>query len=388
MIVVLISCPFFSNWSRNVKNNPAPKRLRDFGIQIGSFKAGPFNAITDVAGVRVGHVTLDHGDGRLVFGEGPVRTGVTAIIPADGDLWHQKLSAGSFILNGTGEAAGLMWVQESGILENPILFTNTLSVSAAHIGLLEWMLERYPALGITDDTPTPMVLECDDSTLNDSRGMHVKPAHVKEALAIAASGPVAEGAVGAGTGMMTYDFKGGIGTSSRCVRDYKIGVIVNSNHGRRHNLRIKGHMVGEIISDLMPTRGQEGSITVVIATDAPCDARQLSRMAKRAMLGLARTGGIAYHGSGDIAVAFSTANRIPHYPEQAEYTARAISDFWMNDLFEAAADATEEAVLNAMLAAKTVIGRDGNTAHALPHDRLAAILGETRHPDVARHPER
>ncbi len=375
MIVVQISSLFFSNGSRNVKNNPAAKRLRDLGVQIGSFEPGPFNAITDIAGVRVGHVTLEHGEGKLVVGEGPVRTGVTAIIPAEGDLWNQKLAAGSFILNGTGEAAGLMWVQESGILENPILFTNTLSVSAAHIGLLEWMLERYPALGITDDTPTPMVLECDDSTLNDSRGMHVKPAHVKEALAIAASGLVAEGAVGAGTGMMTYDFKGGIGTSSRCVRDYKVGVIVNSNHGRRHNLRIKGHMVGEIISDLMPTRGQEGSITVVIATDAPCDARQLSRMAKRAMLGLARTGGIAYHGSGDIAVAFSTANRIPHYPERAEYTTRAISDFWMNDLFEAAADATEEAVLNAMLAAKTVVGRDGNTAHALPHDRLAAILG-------------
>lgn len=361
-----------------MKNNPSSKRLRDFGIRIGSFEPGPFNAITDVAGVCVGHVTLERGAGKLSVGAGPVRTGVTAIIPAAGDLWNQKIAAGSFVLNGTGEAAGLMWVQESGILENPILFTNTLSVSAAHVGLLQWMLDRYPALGITDDTPTPMVLECDDSTLNDSRGMHVKPEHVTEALGVATSGPVAEGAVGAGTGMMTYDFKGGIGTSSRRLvmgdRVYTLGVILNSNHGRRRNLRIKGHPVGEMISDLMPTRGQEGSITVVVATDAPCDARQLSRLAKRAMLGVARTGGIAYHGSGDIAVAFSTANRIAHYPDHAEYSLRAISDFWMNDLFEAAADATEEAVLNAMLAAKTVVGRDGNTAHALPHDRLAKIL--------------
>ncbi len=361
-----------------MKNNSSSKRLRDFGIRIGSFEPGPFNAITDVAGVCVGHVTLERGAGKLSIGAGPVRTGVTAIIPAAGDLWNQKLAAGSFVLNGTGEAAGLMWVQESGILENPILFTNTLSVSAAHVGLLQWMLDRYPALGITDDTPTPMVLECDDSTLNDSRGMHVKPDHVTEALGNATSGPVAEGTVGAGTGMMTYDFKGGIGTSSRRLvmgdRVYTLGVILNSNHGRRRNLRIKGHAVGEMISDLMPTRGQEGSITVVVATDAPCDARQLSRLAKRAMLGVARTGGIAYHGSGDIAVAFSTANRIAHYPDQAEYSLRAISDFWMNDLFEAAADATEEAVLNAMLAAKTVVGRDGNTAHALPHDRLEKIL--------------
>jgi D-aminopeptidase len=359
-------------------STPSRKRLRDFGVHIGGLEPGPFNAITDVAGVRIGHVTLDRGDGKLKVGEGPVRTGVTAIIPADGDLWNQKLAAGSFVLNGTGEAAGLMWVQESGILENPIVFTNTLSVSAAHIGLLEWMLDRYPGLGINDDTPTPMVLECDDSTLNDSRGMHVTPGHVKEALAIASTGPVAEGCVGAGTGMMTYDFKGGIGTASRRLPaekgGYTVGVILNSNHGRRHNLRVKGHPVGQMIPYLMPTRGQEGSITVVVATDAPCDARQLSRLAKRAMLGVGRTGGIAYHGSGDVAVAFSTANRIPHYPDQAEYTARAISDFWMNDLFEAAADCTEESVLNAMLAAKTVIGRDGNTAHALPHDRLEVIL--------------
>ncbi|MEY4630071.1 MAG: Peptidase [Pseudomonadota bacterium] len=358
-------------------------RLRDFGVRIGGFDTGPFNAVTDVAGVRVGHVTLERGDGRLVVGEGPVRTGVTAIIPAAGDLWNGKLAAGSFVLNGTGEATGLMWVQESGILENPILFTNTLSVSTAHVGLLEWMMERYPQLGISDDTPTPMVLECDDSTLNDSRGMHVKPGHVWEALALAESaagaGPVPEGCVGAGTGMMTYDFKGGIGTSSRRLPadkgGYTVGVILNSNHGRRHNLRIDGHSVGRLIPDLMPTKIQEGSITVVVATDAPCDSRQLSRLAKRAMLGVGRTGGIAYHGSGDVAVAFSTANRIPHYPDKAEFTLRSISDFWMNDLFEAAADCAEEAVLNSMLAAKTVVGRDGNTAHALPHERLEAILG-------------
>jgi D-aminopeptidase len=359
------------------------ERARDLGIIVGDYEPGKNNAITDVAGVRVGHVTLIEGEGKLVPGKGPVRTGVTAIIPADGDIWYEKLPAGSFILNGNGEATGLMWLNEQGALESPIVLTNTLSVSDAHRGLVDWMIRLHDDIGIEDDTVVPVVLECDDSALNDVQGRHVKPEHVLEALDKASGGPVVEGSVGAGTGMMTYEFKGGIGTASRVVEletdhEYTIGVLVNANHGERRNLRILGAQVGKAIDDLLPELREDGSIIVIIATDAPLDSRQLSRLAKRAMLGLARTGGIAHHWSGDVAVAFSTANRIPHYPEEPLYRMRLLSDAWINELFEATADAAEEAIINAMLAAETVVGRDGNTAHALPHDRLKALLPDSK----------
>lgn len=360
------------------KTSKSAPRSRNLGIIIGRYPTGRYNAITDVRGVRVGQVTLWSGEGRLRPGRGPVRTGVTVIIPADGDLWRSKLAAGSFVLNGNGEAMGLMWLAESGVLETPVAFTNTLSVGAVQKALVDMMLETHPAIGVTDDTLTPVVMECDDSTLNDIRGQHVKTAHVRSALKAAASGPVAEGAVGAGTGMTTYEFKGGIGTASRVVPKkaggYTVAVLLNANHGKRHLLRMGGAAVGAKITDLMPKENKDGSITVVVATDAPLDSRQLSRLAKRAMLGVCRTGGVATHGSGDVAVAFSTANRIPHYPKNPVYKFRLLSDFHIDPLFEAAADAAEEAVINAMLAARTVVGRDGNTVYALPHDRLKAIL--------------
>ncbi len=309
---------------------------------------------------------------------GAVRTGVTVIVPAEGDVWNRKVMGGSFVLNGNGTATGLMWIRESGNLEVPIALTNTLSVSDVHRGIIDWMLKKYPEIGISDDTVVPVVLECDDSTLNDIRGRHVKPKHVLRALAEASPGPVPEGAVGAGTGMMAYEFKGGIGTASRVlpknVGGYTVGVLVNANHGERHTLRVLGVPVGREIRDLMPVERRDGSIILVVATDAPLTSRQLSRVAKRVMLGLARTGAVSHHGSGDVAIAFSTGNRIPHYPEEPLLQLKVLSDAWLDDLFEAAADASEEAVLNAMLAAETVVGRDGNTAYALPRDRLESLL--------------
>jgi len=356
----------------------AAERCRDLGIVIGRFSPGALDAITDVKGVKVGHVTLVSGEGKLSPGKGPVRTGVTVIVPAEGDIWTSKVFAGSFVLNGNGEATGLMWLQESGILETPIALTNTLSVGAVQQGLVEWMLRSHPAVGISDDTLTPVVLECDDGALNDIRGRHVKLDHALQALDAAAGGPVAEGAVGAGTGMMSYEFKGGIGTASRVLpKDsggFTIGVLVNANHGGRATFRIKGAPVGEEIQDLMPVSNRDGSIVVIVATDAPLDPRQLARLAKRAMMGLARTGAVAYHGSGDVAISFSTANRVPHYPKERTFRVELLSDFHIDDLFEAAADATEEAVINALLAAKTTVGRDGNTAFALPHERLKGLL--------------
>lgn len=355
----------------------AGPRSRDLGLRLGDFPAGPHDAITDVAGMRVGHATVSTGDGALVPGKGPARTGVTVLLP-DGDLWTAKLPAGAFVLNGNGEATGLMWISESGILETPIALTNTLSVGTVQKALVDWMLAGHPAVGVSDDTLTPVVLECDDSTLSDIRGQHVRPEHVRSALASAASGPVAEGAVGAGTGMVSFEFKGGIGTASRVVpvgaARYTVGVLLNANFGRRELLRVAGAPVGREIADLRPRLKQEGSVVVLLATDAPLESRQLSRLAKRAMLGLARAGAVAYHGSGDVAIAFSTANRIPHYPKEPVLELRVLSDFWLDDLFEAAADAAEESVLNALLAAKTTVGRDGNTVHALPLDRLKESL--------------
>lgn len=352
-------------------------RSADLGIRIGHYAAGPLDAITDVAGVRVGHRTISKGDG-----EHALRTGVTAVFPAEGDLWNQKVYAGSFILNGNGEAAGLMWVQESGILETPVALTNTLSVGPVQEGLVRWMLDKHPKVGTSDDTLTPVVFECDDSGLSDIRALAVRPEDALAALAAASTGTVVEGGVGAGTGMTSYQFKGGIGTASRVLSKeqggWTVGVLVNANHGQRRTLRVAGAPVGEDIADLMPKYYEDGSIVVLVATDAPLESRQLSRLAKRAMLGVARTGAVAYHGSGDVALSWSTANRLPHYPKEGVLTVKVLSDFHLDELFEAAAEAAEEAVLNTLLAGKTTVGRNGNTVHALPQDRLLESLKRHR----------
>jgi D-aminopeptidase len=360
-------------------------RARELGLAPSEFPTGKLNAITDVAGVRVGHATLIRGNGKLVPGQGPVRTGVTVIIPRD-DVWHDKVPAGGFVLNGTGEMTGLAWIEESGFLEYPVVLTSTLNLPRAANGLMSWMIARYPGIGITDDTLTPVVAECDDSRLNDMQGRHVSEADVIKALDEAAGGPVAEGTVGAGTGMISYGFKGGIGTASRLAalktgQTYTVGVLVNANHGRRNELVMGGIPVGKLYGDPgVAAEGPDGSIIIVIATDAPLDARQLKRLAKRAALGLARTGSTVRHGSGDFILAFSTGGVIPHSPERPTYSMTAFADTHLNPLFGAVVEATTEAILNAMTMAMTVVGRDNHKAEAIDLGRLRKILKDYRLP--------
>ena len=369
----------------------ARHRIRDLGIVIGDMTPGPLDAITDVKGVRVGHVTINRGSGRLKPGEGPARTGVTAILPHGGDLWREKVPAATWVLNGTGEMTGSIWIDTQGALEVPILLTNTMNIGRVMDGVVDYMLKRYPGIGIDDDVVAPTVAECDDSFLNDARGRHVSPADTVRAIEEAKEGPVAEGAVGAGTGMMSYQFKGGIGTASRVLRKedggWTIGVLVNANMGRRRDFTVAGVPVGREIADLLPgspaaapgappddAADPDGSIIVVVATDAPLDHLKLKRLASKAALGLARTGSIANHGSGDIFLAFSTGNRVPHYPKPLTYTLTVVPDDHLDPIFRAGEEATEEAILNALAMATTTAGRDGHTAHALPLDRLVGIM--------------
>ncbi len=352
--------------------------LRVLGIPTGTFPTGTLNAITDVPGVRVGHRTLHKGHGPLVPGQGPVRTGVTVIIPRD-DVWNHKVPAGSFVLNGTGEMTGLAWIEEGGFLEYPIALTNTLNAPLVANGVISWMLKQYPAIGITDDTLTPVVAECDDSYLNDSQGRHVREHDVVRALENASVGIFAQGAVGAGTGMKSYGFKGGIGTSSRILPDsdggYVVGVLVNANHGRREELTIHGQPMAQFFASVKaPPQTTEGSIIIIIGTDAPLNSRQLKRVAKRAALGLARTGTIGRHGSGDFILAFSTGNVIPHYPTDQTYTMTILADIYLNAIFAAVVESTEEAILNALTMATTVVGRDGHRVEAIPLEQLKQLL--------------
>jgi D-aminopeptidase len=369
------------------KPSEVRQRARDLGITIGNYTPGPFNAITDVPGVKVGHQTLISGDGALKPGQGPVRTGVTVIIPRD-DVWHKKVAAGSFVLNGTGEMTGLAWLAESGFLEYPIALTNTLNVPRVANGVMSWMIKQYPAIGIEDDTLTPVVAECDDGRLNDIQGRHVSEQDVMAALDGAAGGPVKEGTVGAGTGMVSYGFKGGIGTASRRLLEkeggFTVGVLVNANHGRKPELVVGGVPVGKLYeaptaaAEVLSPGQSEGSIIIVIATDAPLDGRQLTRLAKRASLGLARTGSTARHGSGDFMLAFSTANVIPHYPQASTYTLTHLADTHLNPLITATVEATEEAILNALTMATTVVGRDGHRVEAIDLDRIKALVSSSR----------
>ena len=389
------------SWAEVLLQAPVTKgrpHIQDLGITIGQYKSGEWNAITDVSGVKVGHVTINEGQGTLQAGHGPVRTGATVIIPRD-DVWHHKVPAGGFVLNGTGEMTGLAWIAESGFLEYPIALTNTLNVPRVADGVMSWMIQKYPGIGISDDTLTPVVAECDDSRLNDSQGRHVSPEEVVQALEDAAIGPVQEGSVGAGTGMVSYQFKGGIGTASRVLPSekggYRVGVLVNANHGRRHEFTMGGVPVGRLYSHeertiakkvdtTNPTlnsntfhprkRQDSGSIIIIVATDAPLDARQLSRLSKRATIGLARTGSIAHHGSGDFVLAFSTGNSIPHYPEDPTFVMTHIADTHINPLFQATVEATEEAILNALLQATTVTGRDGRRFEAISIEVVRSIL--------------
>ncbi len=350
----------------------AADRARDLGVPFDG-TPGPLNAVTDVAGVEVGHVTLIAGDGPLKVGAGPVRTGVTAVLPR-GKASTDPVFAGWFALNGNGEMTGTAWVEESGFLEGPVLITNTSSVGTVRDAVVKW----WAAKGNTQQPwVMPVVAETYDGYLNDTHGFHVKEKHAVEALEGAKGGPVAEGNVGGGTGMTCFGFKGGIGTASRKVMAGQtaatVGVLVQSNFGRRPQLRVAGVPVGRELSDVTARPREEGSIIILVGTDAPLLPHQLKRLARRAALGLARTGSVAGNGSGDLFLAFSTANPGAARPNGL-IRLTALPNEQMDPLFAATTEAVEEAIINALVAAETMTGRDGHTAVALPHDRLREVL--------------
>jgi D-aminopeptidase len=364
-------------------------RARDLGVSIGVMTPGELNAITDVGGVLVGHSTIVRGNGPVRIGDGPVRTGVTAVLPRK-DIWFNAVFGATHTLNGDGEMTGIHWIRDLETIAHPILITNTVSVGSVHEAAMAYMNARHPG---RDWGFLPIVAETWDGRLNDIRGLHVKREHVFEALDKAAGGPVAEGNVGGGTGMVAYGFKGGIGTSSRKLTDaeggYTVGVLVQANFGSREQLLVDGVPVGrELAKEMLPdvkTAGQpnldhEGSVIVVIATDAPLSSRQLERLARRASLGLARTGTSSGNTSGDIFLAFSTANVIPQQDPPKVLDAKLLSTDEINPLFRAVVEATEESVVNAMMKADTMTGINGNTVHALPYGRLREVMAKYGRP--------
>lgn len=361
-------------------------RARQLGLSLGIYRPGRYNAITDVAGVRVGHTSIVRGEGPLKVGEGPVRTGVTAILPNAGDVFHHRVAGGGFVLNGAGEVAGLTQVVEWGLIETPILLTNTLSVGRVSEAVVKHMVRNFPGIGTEHDVVIPVVGECDDSWLNDIAGQHVKEEHVRAAIEGAEGGPVAEGNVGAGTGMVTCDFKGGIGTSSRKLPEsdggYTVGVLVLSNFGRMTDLRMDGIPVGAILSDryaaLEKRRSIYGSIIAVVATDAPLLPHQIGRVAKRVALGIGRAGSYAAHGSGEIVIGFSTANTIPRVTRKMVARVKFLLDPKLDPLYQAAIEATEEAILNALCKADDMEGVDGHFAPAIPLEEVSKILARYR----------
>ncbi len=387
-------------------------RIRDLGLAVGNLPTGTHNAITDVDGVRVGHTTLISGEGPLVPGQGPVRTGVTVILPHGDDLFQQKVCAAVHTINGFGKVRGFEEVRELGVIESPIALTNTLNVGLVADALVQYVVRHNPDIGIRTSTANVIVGETNDGYLNDLQGRHVRAEHVWAAIEAASAGLVTEGAVGAGTGTSYFGWKGGIGTASRVLPEtagaYTVGALVQSNFGRPRDLMVCGVPVGRHIqlpsTPKQPTpdnltslaapvpgasprgRGSErmhppisqdnGSIMVVLATDAPLTSRQLRRLCVRAAAGLARTGSHYGHGSGDFVIAFSTAHRIPHYPKSLTTTQTVLADegkamYW---LFPAVVESVEEAVLNSLFQADTVVGRDGHTRYGLPVEKVAALV--------------
>lgn len=342
------------------------KRLRDYGYTVGRLDPGERNAISDVSGVRVGHVTLKSGN---------IHTGVTAVVPHNGNLFTDKLLAAAHVINGFGKSVGLIQLDEMGTLETPVILTNTLNVGEAVSGLFDVMLEENPDIGRSTGTVNPVVLECNDGFLNDIRRRCVEPRHVAEALR-GAGEEFEEGSVGAGTGMSCFGLKGGIGSSSRVIpyggRNYTLGVLVLTNMGKTADLTISGDRLGERIAgqrSVPANQGPDGSIIVITATDLPLTERQLGRLARRCAVGLGRTGSFMDNGSGEIAVAFTTANRLPHSDAEFVASVRMINDACLDIGFRAAAEATEEAILNSMVTAKAVTGMDGHH-----RDSLADLL--------------
>lgn len=357
-------------------------RVRDLGVTVGKHKTGKFNAITDVAGVRVGQVTVSFGKGKVKRGRGPARTGVTAILPSADGNWNNMVTAGAFVLNGNGLVTGTDLIKVWGALQGPILLTNTMNVWSVGDAAADWMIKKHPGLGITEDTYIPIVGECDDSSLNEIQGRHVKARHVIRALDKAKSGPVEEGDVGAGKGMICYDFKGGIGTASRKLPKheggYTVGVLVNCNQGNRDQLIFAGVPLGRLIPEDVADEHSEGSICIIVATDAPLNPLQLQNVATRAALGLARTGSSAAYFSGDFVVAFSTTRKISRKNSRKVIARAEVEDSQISPLYEAVVEATEEAILNSLCMARTVVGRDGNKAVALPLSKTASLLRQHR----------
>jgi L-aminopeptidase/D-esterase-like protein len=381
-IVAFVVMSFLGASLRGQEKPAAKPRARDLGVPFDG-TSGPLNAITDVAGVAVGHTTLISGEGNLQIGKGPVRTGVTAILPRGKDSMSNPVFAGWWSLNGNGEMTGTTWVEESGFLEGPVMITNTHSVGVVRDAVIQWRVSH----GQPDPTgywwSLPVVAETWDGWLNDINGFHVKPEDAFHAIDSARSGPVEEGNVGGGTGMICNEFKGGIGTASRKIESkagaFTVGVLVQCNYGSRANLRIAGVPVGkEISEDRAYTStsfadADRGSIIVVVATDAPLVAHQLKRLARRVSLGLGRDGSISGNGSGDIFIAFSTANSGAAAADHV-VDLKMLPNDMIEPVFAATVQATEEAVINAMVAAETMTGIENHKVIALPHDRLRAVL--------------
>ena len=382
VLLLLCACVSLAIVSRAQQDGVTQVRARDLGVPFDG-TPGPLNAITDVAGVTVGHTTLISGEGKLVVGKGPVRTGVTAVFPRGKDSNDAGVFAGWWSLNGNGEMTGTTWVEESGFLIGPVMITNTHSVGVVRDAVIQWTV-AHRKVGPDDDWwSLPVVAETWDGYLNDINGFHVKPEHVFHAIDSSHGGPVEEGAVGGGTGMVCNGFKGGIGTSSRKLPvkegGFTVGVLVQCNYGSRQNFRVAGIPVGREIPSEDPYAfapddiTERGSIIVIVATDAPLLPHQLKRLARRVSLGLGRDGSISGNGSGDIFIAFSTANPGAAAVDHAVDLKMYPNDL-LNPIFAATVEATEESIINAMVAAKTMTGIENHKVSALPHDQLQAIL--------------
>ncbi len=382
LVALILSFAVFSLPSFSQEKLKAKPRARDLGVPFDG-TPGPLNAITDVAGVTVGHTTLISGEGKLQVGKGPVRTGVTAVLPRGKDSMMNPVFAGWFAQNGNGEMTGTTWVEESGFLEGPVMITNTHSAGVVRDAVIQWRVAhgQHDASGYW--WSLPVVAETWDGYLNDINGFHVKPEHAFHAIDTAHSGAVDEGNVGGGTGMVCNGFKGGIGTASRKLPEkdggYTVGVLVQCNYGSRQNFRVAGIPVGREITSEDPYAYQpsdiaeRGSIIIVIATDAPLIAHQLKRLAHRATLGLGRNGSISGNGSGDIFIAFSTANSGADSTDKIADVKMLPNDS-LDPVFAATVQATEEAIINAMIGAESMTGIDNHHVTALPHEKLRIVL--------------
>jgi len=358
-------------------NNTRP-RVRDIGVTIGSMPTGTLNAIVDVPGVKVGHVTLIEGEGKLIPGKGPIRTGVTAILPHGRNIFTEKVCAAVHIINAFGKSVGLPQVVELGNIETPIMLTNTLNVWQVADAVVDYVSQQNEGVYSFN----PVVGECNDSGLNDILGRHVRCEHVFQALENASETNVEEGNVGAGVGMTGFGWKGGIGTSSRLLPkdlgDFTLGVMVLTNTGAASDLRIDGIPIGKELTPNSYSESTPGSIMLIVGTDAPLSSRQLGRIAKRAAFGLARTGATASHGSGDFVIAFSTGNIISGSSRQSATPSEFVAEQQLSSFFRAVIEAIEEAIINSILKAETIVGRDGNTRIGIPIERVTDIISKYR----------